>query len=738
MIVVMHRVRWLLLLLLAWWGLASAQAPQPRPPEAARQPFVVKGPHGERQDDYHWLRDDDTRSKRSEVLRHLEDENRYTEALLAPLKPLRERLLQEMLSRVKGDDSSVPVYERGWWLWRQFEPGIEHPRLMRRRGTPEGPDPAARPEVLLDLPQQAIAQRYYALGRAELSPDGQWLAWTEDVLGRGAFDLYIQNLRTRRLQPERIRGVLEGFVWAADSRHLFYVRQDAGNLHSGSVWRHERGQDPAADQLVHEEHDKTLFVELRASASRRHVLIDIHGTDTAELRAVPAAAPETPAQLVFARKPGVRLHAEHLNGRWLLRTNEGAPNFRLVEVPEKTPEQRDTWRDLVAARADVMVEGFVAFDQALALEERAQARRRVRVIAPDGRTLRVVDGGEAATVSLGDNRDPSAAQVQLVQQSLVRPPAVVDVHLASGRETLRRQEQLKGHDPSLYRTRQIEVKARDGAAVPVTLAWRPDRARQDGSAPLLIEAYGAYGISYDLDFGAHRLPLLERGFVVAIAHVRGGSELGQAWYEAGRLAHKHHSFEDFVDVTDELLAQRWGHPEKVFAQGASAGGLLLAVVANEAGGRYRGMALDVPFVDVVTSLLDASMPLTANEWGQWGDPRRKADHDYLLSYSPYDNISARDYPAMLVTTALWDSLVPYHEPAKYVARLRATKTDRNPLLLHVEMEAGHGGGAGRFERPRHWARQHALFLDLAGLAQVPASVSTPQQPEATRAIKLTR
>ncbi|MFO1329855.1 MAG: prolyl oligopeptidase family serine peptidase [Rubrivivax sp.] len=741
----MHVLRWLLVPLLLIAGLAAGRAqtapPGPRAPEAARQPFVVKGPHGERRDDYHWLRDDDPRSKRAEVLRHLEAENRHTEAVLAPLKGLRERLAQEMTSRVKGDDSTLPVYDRGWWIWRQFESGVEHPRLMRRRGTPDGPDPAARPEVLLDLPQQAIAQRYYALGRVELSPDGQWLAWTEDVVGRSAFDLYIQNLRTRRLQPERIRGVLENFVWAADSKTLFYVRQDAGNLHSGSVWRHERGADPAADRLVHEEPDKTLFVELRASASRRQVLIDVHGTDTAELLAVPAAAPDTPAQVVFARRPGVRVHADHIGERWVLRTNEDAPNFRLVEAPEKSPEKRESWRTLVPARDDVAIEGIELFEQALAIEERVAARRRVRVLGWDGRTLRVVDGGEASSASLGENRDAAAQQVQVLVQSLIKPPATLDVHLASGRETLRRQESLRGVDPALYRTQQIMSTARDGARVPVTLAWRADRARADGQAPLLIEAYGAYGISYDLEFGAHRLSLLDRGFVIAIAHVRGGGELGQAWYEAGRLQNKHHSFEDFVDVTDDLLARRWGHAEKVFAQGASAGGLLLAVVANEAGGRYRGLALDVPFVDVVTSLLDSSIPLTANEWGQWGDPRRKADHDYLLAYSPYDNIAAREYPAMLVTTALWDTLVPFHEPAKYVARLRATKTDRNPLLLHVEMDAGHGGAAGRFERPRHWARQYAFFLDLAGLASVapaPGSLATPQQPEATRAIKLTR
>jgi oligopeptidase B len=720
---------------------ALAHAQSLKAPEAERRPHTVKSSQGSREDPYFWLRDDSAPNKRPEVLRHLEAENRYTEAVLAPLKGLRERLYQEMVSRVKADDSTVPVYDRGWWVWRQFEGTLEHPRLMRRRGTPEGPDPAARPEVLLDLPQQAIAQRYYSLGQAHLSPDGQWLAWTEDVIGRGSHDLYIQNLRTRRLAPERIRGVLEGFAWSADSKQVFYVRQDPVTLHSGAVYRHERGTDTAKDVLVHAETDKTLFVEVRPTASRRFVLIDIHGSDTAELRAVPAELPERPADVIFARRAGVRVHADHLADRWVLRTNEGEPNFRLVEAPEKNPDRRDTWRVLVPARPDASLEGFELFEDAIAVEERVQARRRVRVIGLNGKDLRIVDGGEAASVSLGENRDASAAHVQVQVQSMVRPPATVDVHLASGRELLRRQDGVKGHDPSLYRTQQLWARARDGVNVPVTVAWRPDRARRDGKAALLVEAYGAYGDTYEPSFEAQRLSLLDRGFVVAIAHVRGGAELGQAWYEAGRLMNKHRSFEDFIDVTEHLVAERWAAPAKVFGQGASAGGLLMAVVANEAGGRYRGMALDVPFVDVVTTMLDASIPLTANEWGQWGDPREKVAYDYLMSYSPYDNIAARDYPAMLVTTALWDSRVQYHEPAKYVARLRERKTDRNPLLLHVEMNAGHGGAAGRFERQRHWARQYAFFLDLAGLgaAPVPEAGATPAaDPMTVRGIKLTR
>lgn len=734
-------MRWLAVVLAGCVAaLAAAQEPA-RAPVVEKRPFVVKSAHGERRDEYHWLRDDDPRGKRPEVLRHLEAENRHTEAVLAPLRTLRERLYQEMVSRVKADDTTVPVYDGGgWWVWQQYEAGAEHPRVMRRRGPPEGPDLQSRPEVLLDLPQQAIAQRNYSLGRFQLSPDGQWLAWTEDVVGRGAYDLYIQNLRSRKLSPERIRGVLEGFAWAADSRHLFYVRQDPVTLVSGRVMRHARGSDPAADAVVHDEPDRTLFVEVRPSASRRLVLIDIHGTDTAELRAVPADAPTEPAAVVFARQPGVRLHAEHLGTRWIVRTNEGAPLYRLVAVPDKTPAQRDTWRDLLPARDDVTLDAFEVFEQGLAVEERVQARRRVRVFDSAGKELRVIDGGEASSASLGEHRDAGAAFVQVVLQSMIKPPATLEVSLATGRELLRRQDVVRGFDPALYRTQQLRVTTRDGAQVPVTLAWRTDRARRDGSAALLIEAYGAYGQSYEPEFGPQRLALMDRGFVVAIAHVRGGGELGPPWHDAARRQLKPRSFDDFVEVTEHLVAERWASPDKVFAQGASAGGMLLGAVANRSGGtRFRGMALDVPFLDVLTAMLDESLPLTVHEWGQWGDPRDKADYEALLAWSPYDNIVARSYPAMLVTTALWDSKVPVHDPVKYVARLRERKTDRQPVLLHVDMNTGHAGGGARYDRPRHWARQAAFFLDLAGLAQVaPEPAAGLATGDVLRSIKLTR
>lgn len=695
--------------LLLLCGVVSAQVPPP--PLATQVPHWVKSAHGDRPDEYFWLRDDDPKRKAAPIQRHIEAENAYTEAVLAPLRPLRERLLSEMRARVRPDESTVPVYGRGWWTWRQFEPGNEHPVLMRRRGTPERMDPAARAEVLLDIPRLAIGFEYFSVGSVALSPDGSWLAWTEDTAGRRIHTLRIQNLKTRRIESPSVDGVLEDIAWAADSRTLFYVKQDPVTLQSGTVFRHRLGQKPARDVRVYDEADKTLFVGLRESVSKRFVIIDVVGYDTTEALVVPAATPELTPTVLLARRPGVRANAEHHGSRWVIRTNEEAPNFRLVEAPETAADQRSAWRTLVPARDEVTLENFELFDQAIAVEERVAAERRVRLLSADGRE-RAIEAPAGGSVALGDNHDPAALSVRVVLQSMVEPPSIIDLQFATGEQILRRRTVVKGYVPAQYRSQRIRVPVRDGQRVPVTLAWRADRVQRDGRAALLVEGYGAYGDNYEAEFADRRIALLDRGFVVAIAHVRGGAELGQAWYEGGRLMNKHHTFEDFIDVTDALVKDGWAAPDKVFAEGGSAGGLLMGVVANRAGWKYRGIALDVPFVDALTTMLDETIPLVSQEWRQWGDPREPAAYHYLQSYSPYDNLVPQDYPAMLVTTALWDSQVQYYEPLKYVARLRATKTDRRPLLLHVEMNAGHGGAEGRYERLKHWAREYAFFLDL--------------------------
>jgi oligopeptidase B len=721
-----QRGRWLLaavaLLAGAAPGALSAQTRSdttmstPEAPTARRIQHVVKSPHGDRVDEYYWMRDDDPKAKRPEIIEHLAAENAYTDARLAHVKPLQDKLVAEMRARIKEDDSSVPVYDNGYWYWRRFDAGAEYPVILRKRGGPAFADPAAPEEMVLDIVALAKPHAYYNVGGTAVSPDNRWLAYAEDTVGRRIYTLRFRNLVTGEVSPEAIPGVLPDVEWAADNATVFYLRQDPQVLVRGAVWRHQLGTEPARDVQVYDEPDPELFTGIARSASRRYLLIQLEGYDTTETRTVPLATPEAAPTVVLPRRKDVRTYANHLGDRWILRTNDAAQNFRLVAAPASAPADRSQWSDIVPARADAAVDAFALFEQAIVVEERVEANSRVRVLPADGGEPFVVATDEPAfSMNLTGNPDPAARAARYTYTSMTTPSTTYDVDLATGERRLRKVQPVLGYDATLYATERVWALARDGKRIPVSLAYRRDRFRQDGTAPLYIDGYGAYGIANDPYFSSNRVSLLDRGFVVAIAHVRGGAELGQGWYEDGRLLNKNNTFNDFVDVTDHLVRSRYGAKNRVFASGGSAGGLLMGVIANRAPDRYRGIALHVPFVDAVTTMLDETIPLTTNEWSQWGDPREKRYYDYMLAYSPYDNIEAREYPSMLVTTGLWDAMVQYYEPAKYVARLRATKTDRNPLLFRVTMEAGHSGKSGRFERLIEVAREYAFFLDLAGI-----------------------
>ena len=687
------------------------------PPIARSIPRVVTSPSGDRVDEYYWLRDDDPKSKRREIMEYLNAENAYADAALAHIQPLQNKLIAEMRARIKEDDSTVPSYDNGYWYWRRFDTGAEYPVLLRQRGSPEQQDLAAPVETLLDLPARAAAATFYSVGGVAVSPDREWLAWTEDTVGRRMSTLRFKNLKSGEVLQESVPGVLESIAWAADSKTIFYIRQDPQLLQSGPVYRHLVGTDASVDALVYDEADKTLFTDVSRSASREYIVIEVTGFDTTEVLVVPANAPASSPKVLLPRRPGVRSYADHLAGRWVIRTNDEALNFRLVEAPEGAAADRAQWKDIVPARAEESVVDFALFDKAIVVGERADATKRVVVIPSAGGPPFVVAAEEqASTTSLESNPDPSSPFVRCTYTSLTTPISTFDVELATGKRVLRKQQPVIGYDASLYASERLWAPARDGKRIPVSLAYRKDRYRRDGTAPLYIIGYGAYGHSSDPYFSSNRVSLLDRGFAIAIAHVRGGAELGQAWYEDGRLLNKKKSFSDFIDATDYLVKERYGAKDMVFASGGSAGGLLLGAVANQEGTKYRGITLHVPFVDIVTTMLDPTIPLTTNEWTQWGDPREKTFYDYMLSYSPYDNVDRRNYPPMLVTTGLWDSQVQYFEPAKYVARLRARKTDSNPLLFHINMDAGHGGKSGRFRRLEETAREYGFFLDLVGMA----------------------
>jgi oligopeptidase B len=693
-----------------------------RPPVAETRPHAVASPHGDRVDEYYWLRDDDSEKKRPDIMRHLEAEKAYCDAVTAPLRPLREALVAEMRARIKEDDSTVPAFDRGAWYWTQYETGAEYPKVYRRKGGVNGPDAGAPAELLLDGPALAKGEDYFRIGDYSVSDDGRYLAWTQDTSGRRIHTLFVKDLVTGEVLPDAITPTLESVEWAADSRTLFYIRQDPVLLQSGPVYRHTVGTPPAGDALVYDEPDKTLFTSIGTSASDEYLLIQIEGYETNELLAVPRAQPDAPVRTVLPRVDGVRSYADHLKGRWIIRTNDAARNFRVVSVEDARAADQSAWREIVPHRMEAAVDEVALLDGAIVLEERVEANAQIRVLpwhaqGGAGAAGFIVPANEDAfAMTLGQNLDSALPFVRVEYTSMITPRTTIDIDLASGAQTVRKVQPVPGYDASQYASARLWAPSRDGKRIPISIVWRKDAYAKDGTRPLVVDAYGAYGFPSDAEFSSGDVSLLDRGFAIATAHVRGGADLGQDWYEDGRLMNKRNTFNDFVDATDFLVREGYGAKDKVFARGGSAGGLLMGAVANQAGDRYRGMLLAVPFVDALTTMLDETIPLTTNEWTQWGDPREKEAYEYILSYSPYDNIEAKPYPAMLVTTGLWDSQVQYYEPAKYVARLRRLKTDTNPLLFHINLEAGHGGQSGRFERLKEAALVQAFFIDLAGLA----------------------
>jgi oligopeptidase B len=688
---------------------APDMSQSPAPPRAAQKPHEVPSPHGSRADPYYWLRDD-TR-KDPEVLGYLEAENAYTQAVLAPTRDLQERLYEEIVGRLAQDDASPPTLMRGHWYYTRFEAGREYPLYCRRAGARDAPE-----QLLLDANERASGHGFYQVGGYDVSLDNRLLAFTEDTVGRRQYVLRVKDLRTGEVLPDAIANVEPDVVWAADHRSILYVEKDPETLLGKRVRRHVLGTPAAADLLVHEEPDPAFYLGVSRSKDNRWLFIVLQSTLVSEWRYAAAADPQLRFVPVLPREPDHEYQVEARGDDFVIRTNWQAPNFRLVRVPIRASADKAKWRDVVPHRADVLVERYDVFRDYLAINERAGGLLGIR-IKPwgKGRDVHVGSDEPAYTATLGSTPEMDSHVVRYTYTSLTTPVTTWDHDLRTGaRELVKREPVLGDFDPARYATEYVHATARDGTRVPVSLVYRRG-VKRDGTAPLLQYGYGAYGYSLNPAFASARLSLLDRGFVYAIAHVRGGQELGRAWYEDGRLLKKRNTFTDFIDVTEFLVRQGYGARDKVFAMGGSAGGLLVGAVANLRPDLYRGIVTQVPFVDVVTTMLDESIPLTTNEFDEWGNPKQKAWHDYMLSYSPYDNVRAQAYPAMLVETGLWDSQVQYYEPAKWVAKLRANKTDANPLLFHVNMEAGHGGKSGRFRKYRDVAMEYAFLLTQAGV-----------------------
>jgi len=691
-------------------GMLMCRDPGLRPPAAAARAQSIVAPHGTRRDEYAWLRDDSRSAP--EVLAHLEAENAYTDAVLAPLKQLEDALFEEIIGRIKQDDSSVPYLRRGYWYYTRYETGREYPLYARREGSLDAPE-----EVMLDANVLAAESDFFEVGSIAVAPGERVIAYTEDRVGRRQYSLCFKDLAGGGLLPDRIPNVDPGVVWAADGRSVLYVEKDPETLLPCRVRCHRLGTPAGQDRLVYELEDDSLYLSVDHTKDDRYLLIVGAGHDATEVRYADAADPALSFTRMLPKEDGHEYYADHLDGRWILRSNWRAPNFRLVEVPVGQEGDRSAWRDLIAHRDDASIEDFSVFRKFLAVNERSDGLLRIRIRPWDGGAETHIASDEPAfTTGLGANLEVDSDTVRYTYTSLTTPLTTYDHHVPSGGRTLLKREPVLGDfDPSDYRSGHLWAEARDGTRVPVSVAYRKD-CPLDGTAPLLQYAYGAYGLSMDPEFSSARLSLLDRGFVYAIAHVRGGQELGRRWYDQGKLRNKMNTFTDFIDVTRFLVREGYADPARVFARGGSAGGLLMGAVANLAPGDYRGILTHVPFVDIVTTMLDESLPLTTLEYVEWGDPRERQDYEYMLAYSPYDNVVPQDYPAMLVTTGLWDSQVQYFEPAKWVARLRYLKTDDNPLLLRINMDAGHGGKSGRYRRYREIAEEYAFAIDLAGLA----------------------
>jgi oligopeptidase B len=694
-------------------NITSAAAPV-APPVAAMRPHIVASPHGEIMDPYYWLRDDERSNP--EVLAYLAAENAYREWGMGAIKPFENALYEEIISRLKQDDSSVPYRLHGYWYQTRFEPGKEHPIFVRRKGSLEAPE-----EVLLDANLLAVGHDYYQIGALEVSPDSGWLAFCEDTVGRRQYTLRFKNLRTGEILEVAIPDVESDLAWANDNRTILYVAKDPETLLGLYVKKHVLGEDPRDDALAFEQTDKSFYTGVSKSKSERFIFIHMESTVSSEWQYAHADDPALEFRTVLPHERDHEYQLEHVGDVFIIRTNWQARNFRLMQVPIGRETDRADWRDVVAHRDDTFIEEFDVFNGFLAISVRTDGLAKISIAlwapgAMQGGAEFFIASDEAAyATSISVNPELDTDLVRYAYSSLTTPTTIYDYNVRTGEKILLKRDPVLGNfDPANYRTEFLFAPARDGTRIPVSLVYRLGQAR-DGTAPLLQYAYGAYGLSTDPSFSSARLSLIDRGFIYAIAHVRGGQEMGRAWYDDGRKLHKKNSFADFIDVTRHLVAERYAAKDKVFAMGGSAGGLLMGAIANLSPADYRGIVAQVPFVDVVTTMLDDSIPLTTNEYDEWGNPTEREDYYYMLSYSPYDNVRAQPYPAMFVTTGLWDSQVQYYEPAKWIAKLRALKTDQNPVFLHIDMEAGHGGKSGRFQRYREIAMEYAFVLDQAGI-----------------------
>lgn len=675
------------------------------PPKAKRVPHAITVHGDTRIDHYYWLRDDDRSAP--EVLGYLRQENEYGRRIMASQRALQDRLLKEMVGRVPEHDASAPWVKNGYRYRYIYQQGNEYACWQRQPVESGEQEPW---QILLDANERAAHSEFYTLGGMNVAPDNQVMAIAEDYLSRRQYSLRLRNLQSGNWYPEVLDNASPDFVWANDSRTLYYVRKHPKTLHPWQVWRHTVGSPSRDDELIFEEPNEAFYVGVHKSSSQKYVLIDLSSATTSEVWLLDANAECPRPECFLARRRHHEYTLDHYQDEFWVRSNRAGKNFGLWRA---ATGDESGWQTVIPARDVVMLEGFTLFRDWLVVEERQRGLTSLRRIhRQSGEETGIAFDDPAYVTWIALNPEPETAWLRYGYSSMTTPDTLFELNMDSGERRILKQTPVPGFDADDYRSEHLWIAARDGTEVPVSLVYHRRHFRR-GHNPLLVYGYGAYGSSIDADFSTSRLSLLERGFVCAIAHVRGGGELGQQWYDDGKLLNKMNSFTDYLDVCDALLAKGYGDPQKLFAMGGSAGGLLMGAVINMRPELFLGVVAQVPFVDVLTTMLDTSIPLTTGEFEEWGNPQEADYYRYIKAYSPYDNLAPQPYPHMLVTTGLHDSQVQYWEPAKWVAKLREMKRDDTLLLLCTDMDSGHGGKSGRYKSWEGVALEYAFMIALA-------------------------
>lgn len=678
------------------------------PPVAKIIPKELTALGDTRIDNYYWLNQRDN----PDVMAYLEAENAYKDAMMAHTKGLQEKLFQEIVGRIKKTDMSVPTLDQGYYRYTRYEEEREYPIHCRKKGSLDSEE-----EIVLDVNKMAEGHDYYSVAGYSTSPSNDLIAYGVDTVSRRLYTLHFKDLKTGKIFDEKIPNTSGRAAWANDNKTVFYMLKDITTLRPYKVMKHEVGTPVSNDQEIYVEEDVTFNTSVHKTKSKKYLIISSTQTLSSESRYLDADNPDGQFQIIQPREKDHEYDVEHFQDKFYILTNWQAKNFRLMETPvDKTT--KENWKEVIPHRKDVYLQSMEIFKDHLVLGERKEGLRQIRVIKwEDGSDYYINFGEEAYAAYISKNPSFDTPLLRYSYTSLVTPESIYDFNMDTKEKNLLKQEEVLGDfDTGNYVTERHHATARDGTKIPISLVYKKG-LEKDGSNPLLLHGYGSYGSSREPSFSSVRLSLLDRGFAYAIPHIRGGGEMGYYWYEEGKLFNKKNTFTDFIDCAEYLIEQKFTNPDKLFAMGGSAGGLLMGAVVNMRPDLWKGVLAAVPFVDVITTMIDPSIPLTSGEWDEWGDPRQKDYYDYMLSYSPYDNVEAKDYPAMLVTTGFHDSQVQYFEPAKWVAKLRALKTDDNPLIFHINMEGGHGGVSGRFRRHRETALEYAFMLDLVGIKE---------------------